>query len=243
MIIFCYNGANFMGEVTKYMCGRFTLTATVDQLIDRFDIEYFLEQEDFQPSFNIAPSQSVVAVINNGRHNKMGYLRWGLIPPWAKDMSIGHKMINARSETLLEKPSFRTAYKKKRCLIIADSFYEWKRLDEKKKIPMRIRLKSEKLFAMAGLWENWKSPEGKSIFSCTVITTTPNKLVGDIHDRMPVILRPEDEKIWLDPSINDTGMLEQLMIPLDEKVMEVYEVSSLVNSPKNNSIELIQRIC
>jgi putative SOS response-associated peptidase YedK len=225
------------------MCGRFTLTATVDQLIDRFDIEYFLEQEDFQPSYNIAPSQSVLAVINNGRHNKMGFLRWGLIPPFAKDMSIGHKMINARSETLLEKPSFRTAYKKKRCLIIADSFYEWKRLDDKKKIPMRIKLKSEELFAMAGLWENWKSPEGKSIFSCTVITTSPNKLVGDIHDRMPVILRPKDEKIWLDTSINDTNRLEKLMVPIDEDLMEVYEVSSLVNSPKNNSIELIQRIC
>jgi putative SOS response-associated peptidase YedK len=225
------------------MCGRFTLTATVDQLIDRFDIEYFLEQEDFQPSYNIAPSQSVVAVINNGRHNKMGYLRWGLIPPWAKDMSIGHKMINARSETLLEKPSFQTAYKKKRCLIIADSFYEWKRLNENNKIPMRIKLKSEELFAMAGLWENWKSPEGKSIFSCTVITTTPNKLVEDIHNRMPVILRPEDEKLWLDPKLNDTRLLEQLMVPLDENLMEVYEVSSLVNSPKNNSIELIQRIC
>jgi putative SOS response-associated peptidase YedK len=180
------------------MCGRFTLTATVDQLMDRFDIEYFLEQENFQPSYNIAPSQSVLAVINNGRHNKMGFLRWGLIPPFAKDLSIGNKMINARSETLLEKPSFRTAYKKKRCLIIADSFYEWKRLDDKKKIPMRIKLKSEELFAMAGLWENWKSPDGKSIFSCTVITTTPNNLVEDIHDRMPVILRPEDEKIWLD---------------------------------------------
>lgn len=225
------------------MCGRFTLTATVDKLIDRFEIEYFLEQENFQPSYNIAPSQSVLAVINNGRHNKMGYLRWGLIPPFAKDISSGNKMINARSETLLEKPSFRTAYKKKRCLIIADSFYEWKRLDEKKKIPMRIKLKSEELFAMAGLWENWKSPEGKSIFSCTVITTTPNKLVGDIHDRMPVILRPDDEKIWLDPMINDTQLLEQLMLPLDENLMEVYEVSSLVNSPRNNSIELIQRIC
>jgi putative SOS response-associated peptidase YedK len=225
------------------MCGRFTLTATVDQLIDRFDIEYFLEQENFQPSYNIAPSQSVLAVINNGRHNKMGFLRWGLIPPFAKDLSIGNKMINARSETLLEKPSFRTAYKKKRCLIIADSFYEWKRLDDKKKIPMRIKLKSEELFAMAGLWENWKSPDGKSIFSCTVITTTPNKLVEDIHDRMPVILRPEDEKIWLDPTIPDTRLLDPLLVPLDENLMEVYEVSPLVNSPKNNSIELIQRIC
>jgi putative SOS response-associated peptidase YedK len=225
------------------MCGRFTLTATVDQLFDRFDIEYFLQEEDYLPSYNVAPSQSVLAVINNGQHNKMGFLRWGLIPPWAKDMSIGHKMINARSESLREKPSFKNAYKKKRCLIIADSFYEWKRLDAKKKIPIRIKLKSDGLFAMAGLWENWKSPEGKSIFSCTVITTTPNDLVKDIHDRMPVILKPEDEKIWLDPRISDTDLLSQMLKPLDEELMETYEVSPLVNSPKNNSIELIQKIC
>lgn len=225
------------------MCGRFTLTATVDELIDRFDIEYFLDQENYFPSFNVAPSQSVLAVINNGTRNKMGFLRWGLIPPWAKDMSIGHKMINARSETLMEKPSFRTAYQKKRCLIIADSFYEWKRLDDKRKIPMRIKLKSDELFAMAGLWENWKSPEGQSIFSCSVITTKPNPLVQDIHDRMPVILKPEDEKIWLNPQINDIRLLDGLLVPLHEDLMEVYEVSPLVNSPKNNSIELIQRIC
>jgi putative SOS response-associated peptidase YedK len=225
------------------MCGRFTLTATVDQLFDRFDIEYFLQEEDYFPNYNVAPSQSVLAVINNGQHNKMGFLRWGLIPPWAKDMSIGHKMINARSESLTEKPSFKNAYKKKRCLIIADSFYEWKQLDAKKKTPMRIKLKSDELFAMAGLWENWKSPEGKSIFSCTVITTTPNELVKNIHDRMPVILKPEDEKIWLDPRISDTDLLSQMLKPLDEELMETYEVSPLVNSPKNNSIDLIQKIC
>jgi putative SOS response-associated peptidase YedK len=225
------------------MCGRFTLTATIDELIDRFDIEFFLNQENYHPNYNVAPSQSVLAVINNGSHNKMGFLRWGLIPPWAKDMSIGHKMINARSETLLEKPSFRTPFKKKRCLIIADSFYEWKRLDDKKKVPMRIKLKNDNLFAMAGLWEQWKSPEGQSIFSCTVITTKPNKIVANIHDRMPVILRPEDEKVWLDTRISDTQLLEPLLVPLDESLMETYEVSPLVNSPKNNSIELIEKIC
>ncbi|MFB3167989.1 SOS response-associated peptidase [Neobacillus sp. 179-C4.2 HS] len=225
------------------MCGRFTLTATVDQLIDRFDIEFFLQEEEYNPSFNVAPSQSVLAVINDGARNKMGFLRWGLIPPWAKDMSIGYKMINARAETLTDKPSFRNAYKKKRCLIVADSFYEWKRLDSKTKIPMRIKLKSNELFSMAGLWENWKSPEGKSIYSCSVITTSPNELVQDIHDRMPVILNPEDEKYWLDPSITDTTKLNPLLKPLDHTLMEAYEVSPLVNSPKNNSIELIQKIC
>ncbi len=225
------------------MCGRFTLTATVDQLIDRFDIEFFLQEEDYLPSYNVAPSQSVLAVINDGNRNKMGFLRWGLIPPWAKDMSVGYKMINARAETLIDKPSFRNAYKKKRCLIVADSFYEWKRIDSKTKIPMRIKLKSNELFSMAGLWENWKSPDGKSIYSCSVITTSPNELVQDIHDRMPVILRPEDEKYWLDPSITDTIKLNPLLKPLDHALMEAYEVSPLVNSPKNNSIELIQKIC
>lgn len=225
------------------MCGRFTLTATVGELMGRFDIEYFLEQETYSPSYNVAPSQTVLSVINNGSYNKMGFLRWGLIPPWAKDMAIGYKMINARAETLMEKPSFRTAFQKKRCLIIADSFYEWKRLDDKRKIPMRIKLKSDELFAMAGLWEHWKSPEGKSIFSCSVITTSPNKLVQDIHDRMPVILKQEDEKKWLDPRITDTRLLKDLLVPIDENLMEAYEVSPLVNSPKNNSIELIQKIC
>jgi putative SOS response-associated peptidase YedK len=225
------------------MCGRFTLTATVDELINRFDIDFFLEQEDYLPSYNVAPSQSVVAIINNGSHNKMGFLRWGLIPPWAKNMSIGNKMINARSESLLDKPSFRKPYKKKRCLIVADSFYEWKRLDGKNKSPMRIKLKDNSLFAMAGLWEKWVSEEGKSIFSCTVITTEPNSLVGKIHDRMPVILKPEDEKIWLDSNIEDIQVLNKLLVPLDENLMDAYEVSHLVNSPKNNSIELIKEIC
>jgi putative SOS response-associated peptidase YedK len=225
------------------MCGRFTLTATVDQLIDRFDIEFFLQEEAYNPSYNVAPSQSVLAVINDGARNKMGFLRWGLIPPWAKDMSIGYKMINARAETLIDKPSFQNAYKKKRCLIVADSFYEWKRIDSKTKIPMRIKLKSNELFSMAGLWENWKSPDGKSIYSCSVITTSPNELVQDIHDRMPVILKPEDEKYWLDPSITDTTKLNPLLKPLDHDLMEAYEVSPLVNSPKNNSIKLIQKIC
>jgi putative SOS response-associated peptidase YedK len=225
------------------MCGRFTLTATVDQLIDRFDVEFFLQHEEYSPNFNVAPSQSVLAVLNTGTHKRMGFLRWGLIPPWAKDMSIGYKMINARAETLSEKPSFKNAYKKKRCLIIADSFYEWKRLDPKTKVPMRIKLKSDDLFAMAGLWENWKSPEGKSVYTCSVITTSANTLVQDIHDRMPVILKPEDEKIWLDPALTDTTILNDLLKPLDVDLMEAYEVSSLVNSPKNNSIELIQKIC
>lgn len=225
------------------MCGRFTLTASIDQILDRFDIQAFLDEENYLPSFNIAPSQLVLAVINDGTSNRMGFLKWGLIPPWAKDMSIGHKMINARAETLTEKPSFQKPFQKKRCLIIADSFYEWKRNDDKTKTPMRIKLKDDNLFAMAGLWDKWKSPEGQTVFSCSVITTAPNELMKDIHDRMPVILKPEDEHTWLDPSIMDPNFLKRFLGPFDKEQMEAYEVSSLVNSPKNNTIDLIQKIC
>ncbi len=225
------------------MCGRFTLTATIDEILDRFEIQSFLEEELYSQSYNIAPSQSVLAVINDGKSNRMGFLKWGLIPPWAKDISISNKLINARAETLSEKPSFRNAFKKKRCLIIADSFYEWKRHSDKSKTPMRIKLKTGDLYAMAGIWESWKSPEGKSIYSCAVITTGPNELMKPIHDRMPVILKRDDEKIWVNPSISDPSYLNQFLTPLDADLMEAYEVSSLVNSPKNNSIDLIQKIC
>src|SRR3954465_13778582 len=187
------------------MCGRFTLTTSIDEIIDRFDIQSFLNEELYAPSYNIAPSQLVLAVINDGSSNRMGFLKWGLVPPWANDTSIGNKMINARAETISEKPSFRNAFNKKRCLVIADSFFEWKRHEDKSKTPMRIKLKSDDLFAMAGIWESWKSPEGKTLYTCSVITTEPNELMKDIHDRMPVILKPDDEKIWLDPSVSDTN--------------------------------------
>jgi len=225
------------------MCGRFTLTASFSQIIDRFDIEKFMEEDLYAPSYNVAPSQSVLSVINDGKINRLGHLKWGLIPSWAKDEKIGYKMINARAETLKEKASFRQAYMKRRCLIIADSFYEWKRHNDKSKTPMRIKLKGDHLFGMAGIWERWLSPKGEPVFSCSVITTTPNELVKDIHDRMPVILKPEDEKIWLDRSITDTAILDSLLKPLDKDLMETYQVSSLVNSPKNNSVDLIREIC
>lgn len=225
------------------MCGRFTLTATIEEIINRFDIQAFMEEELYAPSFNIAPSQAVLAVINDGTRNRMGFLKWGLIPPWAKNMSMGNKMINARAETISEKPSFRNAFKKKRCLVIADSFYEWKRHEDQTKTPMRIKLKSDELFAMAGIWEGWKSPDGKPLYTCSVITTGPNELMKTIHDRMPVILKPEDESTWLEPGLLENHKLESLLIPYDDHLMETYEVSPLVNSPKNNTIELIQKIC
>ncbi|MCR8869036.1 SOS response-associated peptidase [Peribacillus castrilensis] len=223
------------------MCGRFTLFTDIEEIKERFDIQGSFDEE-YQFSYNIAPSQSVLSVINDGVRNRLGYLRWGLIPFWAKDEKAGYKMINARAETIAEKASFRNAYKKKRCLIIADSFYEWKKTPERK-IPMRIKLKNHAPFGMAGLWESWKSPEGISIYSCSVITTVPNELMTSIHDRMPVILKPEDEKDWLNPSINDPAYLQQYLKSFDSEQMEAFEVSTDVNSTKNNSPNLIQQIC
>ena len=225
------------------MCGRFTLFAEFNEIIERFAIEAAIEEELYNPSYNIAPSNSVLSVINDGQKNRLGYLKWGLIPPWTKDEKMGFKLINARAETLLDKPSFRDAFKKRRCLIIADSFYEWKQSDHKTKTPMRIKLKNNQLFAMAGLWERWKSPSGNMLYSCSVITTAPNELMKEIHDRMPVILTPEDEKVWLNPGTKDLSHLNQLLKPLSEELMEAHEVSQLVNSPKNNSPHLIQPIC
>lgn len=224
------------------MCGRYTLFAEYAELVERFQIGAAIEEDQYVISYNIAPSQHVAAVINDGKQNRMGYLRWGLIPPWAKDEKIGYKTINARAETLSEKPSFRNAFMKKRCIIPADSFYEWKR-EEGTKTPMRIKLKSGAPFAMAGLWESWKSKEGKVVHSCSVITTEPNRLMSTIHDRMPVIFKEEDESSWLNPKHTDPDYLRQFLKPFDEAQMEAFEVSSEVNSVKNNGPHLIQEIC
>ncbi|MEK5443647.1 MULTISPECIES: SOS response-associated peptidase [unclassified Fredinandcohnia] len=225
------------------MCGRFTLFAEYEDILNRFDIKAAIEQDLYQPSYNIAPSHSVLSVINDGTQNRLGYLRWGFVPSWAKDEKVGYKMINARAESLAEKPSFRHAFKHRRCLIIADSFYEWKKGPNKTKTPIRIKLKSNDIFAMAGIWERWKSPDGHTLYSCSIITTTPNELMRDIHDRMPVILNKEDEQAWLNPSLKDVSRVSHLLKPLTADNMEAYEVSSLVNSPSNNSPNLIQKIC
>ncbi|MBP3040593.1 SOS response-associated peptidase [Bacillaceae bacterium Marseille-Q3522] len=224
------------------MCGRFTITVSVKEIINRFEIQQFVQEQLFSPSFNVAPGQKILAVINDGSKNRLGYLKWGLVPPWAKDEKIGYKMINARAETLADKPSFRHALKKRRCLIVADSFYDWKLQDPDTKVPMRIKMKSNELFAMAGLWESWKSANGKIVYSCTIITTEANELMKDIHDRMPVILKKEDEERWLDPSISDTAILMKILKPYDAEKMEAYEVSTDINSAKNNFPELIQRV-
>ena len=222
------------------MCGRYSLFADYKKIEDRFG-EATFDVEEYEESYNIAPSQMILAVVNDGVKNRLGYLKWGLVPSWAKDPKIGFKMINARAETVHEKPSFREALKKKRCLIVADSFYEWKRTEDRK-VPMRIKLKNNELFAMAGLWESWKSPSGELVHTCTILTTEPNDLMSTIHDRMPVILKKEDEQTWLNPAIKTIDELKPFLIPLENGLLEAYEVSDKVNSPKNNEPELIVKV-
>lgn len=217
------------------MCGRFTLTADVDRLAERF--AFRVANLSSTPRYNIAPSQSVLTLINDGEP-RAGLLRWGLIPSWAKDSAIGDRMINARAETVAEKPSFRRALHKRRCLVLADGFYEWRK-EGKKKVPLFITLKSREPFGFAGLWETWRSPTNEAVHSCTIITTTPNRLMESIHNRMPVILSRETEALWLDRTVEDPQVLLPLLTPYADEAMEAYIVSPLVNSPRNDTAACI----
>ncbi|KOP22970.1 hypothetical protein AMR41_29260 [Hapalosiphon sp. MRB220] len=219
------------------MCGRFTLSAFPEVLSQIFEVEKI---PDFKPQYNIAPTQMVLVVLYNSENHKreIQQLRWGLIPSWAKDQSMGAKLINARAETVAEKPAFRRAFKYQRCLLVADGFYEWRK-QEGKKQPYYFRLLSEKPFAFAGLWEEWQSPEQEQIKSCTILTTQANELVEQVHDRMPVILQQETYDLWLDPQVHDRELLQPLLHPYPSETMTSYPVTTLVNSPKNNSPECI----
>lgn len=214
------------------MCGRFTLTVDPAELRDAFpDTEF---PPKFAPRFNIAPTQPVLAIPNDGR-NRADFFVWGLIPSWAKDPSIGNRLINARGETLAEKPSFRGSYKYKRCLVLADGFYEWKaQPGTKAKIPHLIHMKDRQPFAFAGLWDEWHSPDGSLIRSCTIVTTEPNELMTPIHNRMPVILPTHGYAQWIDPAVRTPDSLQALVKPYPAEVMAAYPVSTLVNNPKND---------
>lgn len=212
------------------MCGRFTLTAPLSSIAARF--EFREEQLVWRPRYNIAPTQQVLAVVYGEEQRQAGYLRWGLIPSWAKDSAIGQRMINARAETVADKPSFRNAFARRRCLIPADSFYEWVGPPRRKQ-PYRIMLADQQLFAMAGLWERWLSPTGEEIVSCTIITTEPNEHVSRYHNRMPVILPEDAESVWLDPQTS-TDELHDLLRPYPAKDMVSYPVNRRVNSVRND---------
>jgi putative SOS response-associated peptidase YedK len=217
------------------MCGRYSLTSKLNNLQARFDFE--AGNLVYRPRYNVAPTQDVLAVVNDGR-NRAGFLRWGLVPFWAKDPRIGSRMINARAETVAEKPAFRRALRKQRCLVLADGFYEWKK-EGSAKVPMYIAARSGEPFGMAGLWETWKAPSGESLHSCAIITTAANSLMEPIHERMPVILTQEAEATWLDAGIDDPGPLTRLLLPYPAAELEAYPVSTLVNSPRNDARECL----
>lgn len=217
------------------MCGRFTLTAEPDTIQKAFDLDHVPSQ--MTPRFNIAPSQAV-PVITGDQPQQLTFVRWGLIPSWSKDEAIGNRLINARSETVDEKPSFRSAFKRRRCLVPADGFYEWMK-DGSKKRPQFIHMKDRSLFAMAGLWEIWHSPYGDEVYSCTILTTDPNPFVEQFHNRMPVILPRDAYQTWLEPD-TPSEALKSLFVPYDADAMTAYEVSPAVNSPTNDNPQLIE---
>ncbi|WNF21277.1 SOS response-associated peptidase [Mesobacillus jeotgali] len=219
------------------MCGRFSLFEDINSLKEQFQFDF---PEELDARYNIAPGQDILTVIGNGEGRTGTRMRWGLIPFWADDEKIGYKMINARAETVDEKASFKHALKQRRCLILTDGFYEWKK-EGKQKQPYRFGMKNKKPFALAGLWENWNK-DGKEITSCTIITTSPNEVTEKVHDRMPVIL-PEDKLgLWLDSSMDQTDKLKELLVPYKADFMEFYSVSTAINSANNEGKELIAPI-
>jgi len=192
----------------------------------------------YRPRYNIAPAQEVWVLVDDGTR-RIETFRWGLVPSWAKDPKIGNKLINARAETLFEKPSFRAAVKQRRCLVLADGFYEWRKSD-KGKIPLYIRLRSKRPFGFAGLWESWTSPDGEALKTCAIITTQANELMKPIHERMPVIVPQEQRDLWLNSKIQNETELASVLQPYPSEEMETYEVSRLVNSPANDQPECVQ---
>ena len=220
------------------MCGRYTLIADLGDLARRFEFDG--GEFSYDPGYNIAPTESVLTVRKvEGR--EAAFMRWGLVPFWAKDLKIGARMINARAETVAEKPAFRNALKKRRCLILADGYYEWQKTPVGKR-PYRIIMESGEPFAMAGLWETWKDPQGNVVPSCTIITTTANNFLEPIHNRMPVILPRESEEMWLDSGVEDPASLIGILAPYPEECMDAYEVSTMVNYARNDGPEVIARV-
>ena len=218
------------------MCGRFTVTAEGD--VVKSDFGLLEVPPGYEPRYNVAPMQDVLAVIDDGTRRRAGWMRWGLVPSWADDPSIGARMINARSETIDQKSAFREAFERRRCLIVADSFYEWQQIGNIK-VPMRIRLRTGELFAFAGLWERWSKAGADPLVSCTILTTSPAPSLASIHDRMPVILRREDYGRWLDREA-DPESLKKLLQPYADTDLEAYSVSTFVNHAANDAPECIE---
>lgn len=221
------------------MCGRYTMYASYKDIARRFNIELPDDDAQIDAHYNAAPTQLLPVL--TARSGRVEFYRWGLIPFWAKDASIGNKLINARAETLADKPSFRHAFRSRRCLVVADGFYEWKKT-EGGKTPVYIRMASGEPFAIAGIWDEWHDPDSsETIRSFAIITTEPNELMEEIHNRMPAVLRREDEELWLDPGADPQELLHALR-PFPAEEMEAYEVSRAVNNPRNDDSTLIEPV-
>jgi putative SOS response-associated peptidase YedK len=221
------------------MCGRFVLMTPGRDLAQRFGLE---EEPVLEPRYNVAPTQ-MVAVIRLDRdtlQRRLVLVKWGLVPSWAKDVSIGQRMINARAEAAAEKPAFRSAFKSRRCLVPADGYYEWKKRKGGQKQPYLARNADGTPFAFAGLWEKWRAPEDQIIETCTILTTHANDLTQSIHDRMPVILNPKGYGLWLDPEVNRPDLLKPLLQPYPSKDMTVMPVNSKVNKATYDASDCIE---
>ncbi len=216
------------------MCGRFSL-ASVEKVLVKRRYGVDVNQVEWAPRYNIAPKQQVLTVAEIEEKRKLVCMEWGLVPHWNKDKSNAFSVINARAESVAQKPMFRESFKHKRCLILADGFYEWKN-----KAPYRVIVKDESLFAFAGIWDGWENPDGSFFYSVAIITTEANGLLSSLHDRMPVILEGKAENKWLDPTMDGSDKLNLLFEPFPEEKMEMYPVSPLVNSWKNDCIDCIE---
>ena len=224
------------------MCGRFSLT-DIDSIFSRFGVIISKDiNKKITPHYNIAPTQKIPVIYKDkNQENRIEFMKWGLVPFWAKDPKIGHKMINARAETLAQKPSFKHLLKSKRCLVPSSGFYEWKRID-KRKVPYYIGIKNSKIFSFAGLYDNWKDSVGNELKTFTIITTNSNNTLKPIHNRMPVILEREFEEDWLDVKTHDFDSLKQMLKPYPDDKMIAYAVSYEVNNPSNDNPELIRKV-
>jgi putative SOS response-associated peptidase YedK len=220
------------------MCGRFAQRTDAKRLAKEFKVR---EVPEVQPRYNIAPTQDILSIRQAEDEREAVFLKWGLVPSWAKDTSIGAKLINARSETVTEKPSFREAFKKRRCIIPADGFYEWQRTNGKKQ-PFFFHLRDDCPFGFAGLWDRWKSQDGEVIETCTILTTEANEVLKPVHDRMPVILHPEDYDLWLDEDVRKSDFRQELLRPFPAGKMNGYPVSTLVNNMRSQGVELINQV-
>ncbi|MGO9379791.1 MAG: SOS response-associated peptidase [Dissulfurispiraceae bacterium] len=220
------------------MCGRFDLHAEPTVILKEFRVDHFAI--DYSPSYNIAPTRQIVVVKDDGKRY-LSQCRWGFLPSWTEDPNSGYKMINVRAETVAEKPAFQDAFRFRRCLVVADGFFEW-RQEGKTKQPVYIRLKSQRLFGFASLYNIWKSPEGEEICTCTIITVDANELLIAIHDRMPAIIAKDKEDLWLNPANSDKGGLMSLLVLYPSEEMEIYDVSLIVNKPENDSPEIINPV-